>query len=38
MINTDSKGFTIDNLNELNKEHSPSIPFDFPKERLPGIK
>ncbi len=36
MINTDSRGFTIDNLNELNKEHSPSIPIGFPKFRLPG--
>lgn len=25
----------MENLNELNKEHSPSIPLGFPKERLP---
>ncbi|CDW78419.1 UNKNOWN [Stylonychia lemnae] len=35
MISTDSKGFYIENLGELNKEHSPSLPMNFPKERLP---
>lgn len=25
----------IENLNELNKEHSPSVPKSFPKSRLP---
>lgn len=36
MISTDNKGIDIENLGELNKEHSPSIPLNFPKERLPG--
>lgn len=35
MLNTDSRGFLVENLAELNKEHSPSIPKDFPRERLP---
>jgi hypothetical protein len=36
MLNTDSKGFLVENLQELNKEHSPSIPLGFPMERLPS--
>jgi len=36
MLNTDSRGFLVENLNELNKEHSPSIPTSFPKDRLPS--
>lgn len=32
----DSRGYLVDNHNELNKEHSPNIPNDFPKERLPA--
>ena len=36
MMNTDNRGFLIENLNEFNKEHSPSIPHDFPKDRLPS--
>ena len=35
MLNTDSRGFLIENLAEFNKEHSPSIPHDFPKDLLP---
>ena len=35
MINVDHKGLHIENLNEFNKQHSPSIPKNFPKERLP---
>lgn len=35
MLNVDHKGLHIENLNELNKEHSPSIPQSFPKSRLP---
>jgi len=35
MLNTDSRGFLIENLNEFNKEHSPSIPLGFPRDRLP---
>ena len=35
MMNTDSRGFLVENLVEFNKEHSPSIPLAFPKERLP---
>jgi hypothetical protein len=35
MMNTDSKGYHIENINEFNKEHSPSIPPDFPRELLP---
>ena len=31
----DHKGLSIENLNEFNKEHSPTIPKGFPKERLP---
>ena len=37
MQNTDSKGFLIENIAEFNKEHSPSIPQNFPKDRLPSI-
>eukprot|EP00347_Sterkiella_histriomuscorum_P016303 403353704 len=36
MMSTESRGFVIENLNELNREHSPSIPHNFPKERLPN--
>lgn len=35
MLNTDSKGLLLENLNELNKEHSPSIPQGFPRELMP---
>ena len=35
MLNTDSRGFLIENLSEFNKEHSPSIPSGFPRDRLP---
>jgi hypothetical protein len=35
MMNTDSRGFLVENLAELNKEHSPSIPHGFPKNLLP---
>ena len=35
MLNTDSRGFLVENLNEFNKEHSPSIPPGFPRDRLP---
>ena len=36
MLNTDSKGFLVENLQEFNKEHSPSIPPGFPPERIPS--
>ena len=35
MLNVDHKGLYIENLNEFNREHSPTIPTQFPKERLP---
>ena len=31
----DTGGQTIDNLNDIMKEHSPSVPLDFPKGKLP---
>ena len=36
MLNTDSRGYLVENLNEFNKEHSPSIPLSFPSDRLPS--
>ena len=36
MQNTDAKGLIIENLSELNKEHSPTVPDGFPRSRLPG--
>lgn len=35
MINTDSKGMAPENLTDFLREHSPNIPIDFPKDRLP---
>lgn len=35
MLNTDSKGFTIENIAVLNAEFSPSLPKEFPKDRIP---
>ena len=35
MLNVDHKGLHIENLNELNKEHSPTLPKDFPKSLIP---
>mgnify|MGYP000607084326 CR=1 FL=1 len=35
MLNTDTKGFTIENFAEFNRESSPSVPPAFPKSRLP---
>ena len=35
MLNTDHKGLHIENLEHFNREHSPTLPHDFPKERLP---
>ena len=35
MLNVDHHGLHIENLGELNKEHSPSVPMGFPKELLP---
>lgn len=35
MQNTDSHGFLVENLQELNKEHSPSIPPGFPRDLIP---
>ena len=35
MLNADHRGTHIENLSELNREHSPSIPYDFPRDRLP---
>ena len=35
MLNTDTKGFAIENFAEFNREYSPSIPKGFPKDRLP---
>ena len=35
MLNVDHRGLLIENLAEFNKEHSPTIPKDFPKDRLP---
>lgn len=36
MLNTDSRGFNLENLAELNKDYSPTIPYNFPKERMPS--
>lgn len=36
MLNTDSKGFQIENLAELNREYQPSLPQGFPKDRIPS--
>ena len=38
MLNADHRGLLIENLSEFNREHSPTIPYDFPKERLPAEK
>ena len=38
MLNVDHKGLHIENLAELNREHSPSIPTKFPKDLLPKDK
>ena len=38
MLNADHRGVLIENLSEFNREHSPTIPYDFPKERLPAEK
>jgi hypothetical protein len=35
MQNTDSHGFLVENLQEFNKEHSPSIPLGFPRDLIP---
>ena len=35
MLNVDHKGLHIENLNELNKEHSPTLPKEFPKALIP---
>ena len=35
MINTDNKGFTIENLNVFNSEFQPTLPKGFPQERVP---
>ena len=36
MLNTESKGFTIENFEELNREIQPTIPKEFPRERMPS--
>lgn len=36
MLNADHRGTNIENLSEFNREHSPTIPYDFPKDRLPS--
>jgi len=35
MLNTDAKGFTIENLAVLNAEYSPNLPKAFPSTRIP---
>ena len=35
MLNADHKGTLIENLAEFNRDHSPTIPHAFPKDRLP---
>ena len=30
MLNTDSKGFAIENFAEFNREYSPTVPKAFP--------
>lgn len=35
MLNTDTKGFTIENLSVLNAEYQPTLPLDFPKDKVP---
>ena len=35
MLNTDTKGFSIENFAEFNKEYSPSVPLGFPRNLLP---
>ena len=34
-MDVDMSGYTMDNPNDLNREHSPSIPSGFPKDKLP---
>jgi len=34
MINTDSKGTTIENIATINAEYSPNLPRGFPQERI----
>jgi len=36
MLNTDTKGFMIENLAEFNREVQPSIPKEFPHNKLPS--
>ena len=38
MINTDNKGFTIENTSEFNREYQPTLPKGFPKELIPREK
>ena len=35
MLNVDHRGVYIENLAEYNREHSPTIPKGFPRDRLP---
>lgn len=35
MLNTDTKGFTIENLSVLNSEYQPTLPPDFPADKIP---
>ena len=35
MLNTDAKGFTIENLAVLNSEYSPNLPKAFPSHLIP---
>ena len=35
MLNTDSKGFLIENFAEFNREYSPNVPASLPRDRLP---
>ena len=35
MMNTDTHGFKIENFREFNREISPTVPKDFPRQNLP---
>lgn len=33
---TDTRGFTIENFEEFNREISPTVPPEFPHEKMPS--
>ena len=38
MLNTDTKAMTIENVAIFNSEYQPSLPKDFPRDRIPAEK